>query len=607
MYQSRYFSSILFFLVFALSFPFLVFASTTNGTIDSTYKYAEALDDNFGTINFGLSAGDVHVTDSALTGYAWGENIGWINLAPTNSGVTNNSEGTLGGYAWGEKVGWINFAPTGGGVTINSSGDFLGYAWSDTIGWILFNCNTNSSCGVNDFKVKTDWRPASSRSSGSGGGNGGFSAPTTSSDPAPAPAPAETTAPPVPPAEAPAPDAPAETATTPAPPAPAPSDSGVTASDSSSGSSGESNGGSGGGSSFVGPVLNLAESVKEQIQESFTVAKEITGQVVTDTKRIVQSPVGSVVTKTVSTVGVVSTGAVAAASSLFLNPLSFSELFLIPLRLWALLMTTFGLKKRNRPWGTVYDSVTKQPLDPAYVVLQDLQGNEVNTAITDLDGRYGFLLFPGKYTIVANKTNYIFPSKKLAGKTQDELYQDLYFGEELDVSTEGAIITKNIPLDPEHFDWNEFAKGNQKLMLFYSRRDKIMKKISSVSFSVGLVVALIALLAAPQPYNIGIFAVYCVLLVIRILGVKQKSHGSVIEKGTGLPLAFAIVRVFSIDLNRELFSRVTDKFGRYYCLVPKGKYTISIEKKNLDESYTPVYTSPEIDASKGVISEAVTV
>jgi hypothetical protein len=270
-------------------------------------------------------------------------------------------------------------------------------------------------------------------------------------------------------------------------------------------------------------------------------------------------------------------------------------------------MTTFGLKKRNRPWGTVYDSVTKQPLDPAYVVLQDLQGNEVNTAITDLDGRYGFLLFPGKYTIVANKTNYIFPSKKLAGKLRDELYGDLYFGEELDVSTEGAIITKNIPLDPEHFDWNEFAKGNQKLMLFYSRRDRIMKKISSISFAVGLVVAIVALLAAPQPYNMGIFGLYCALLLVRIFGVKQKAHGSVVEKETGLPLAFAIVRVFSIDLNRELFSRVTDKFGRYYCLVPKGKYTISIEKKNPDESYTQVYTSQVIDAEKGVISEVVNI
>ena len=600
MFFSGHFKTLFLITVFFLVFPFTISASETNGTIDESHKYAEALDSNVGTINFGLAVGDVRVTDSALTGYAWGENIGWINLSPSTSGVTNNAEGTLSGYAWGEKVGWINFNPVGGGVTIDSSGEFLGYAWSHTVGWILFNCVTNSSCGTNDFRLKTDWRPASTRSSssGSGGGNIGFSAPPP--DEAPPPPEAPPPAPEVPP-EAPA-ETPAEST-----PATTPSPAPTRESSSGDSSSGGNSGGSGGGSSFLSPAINLVESAKQQIQESFVVAKETAQQLAVDTKRIVQSPVGSAVTKVVSTVGVVSTGAVVVASSLFLNPLSFSELFLLPLRLWALLMTTFGLKKRNRPWGTVYDSVTKQPLDPAYVVLQDLQGNEVNTAITDLDGRYGFLLFPGKYTIVANKTNYIFPSKKLVGKLQDELYGDLYFGEELDVSTEGAIITKNIPLDPEHFDWNEFTKGNQKLMLFYSRRDRIMKKISSISFAVGFVVAIVALLAAPHPYNMGIFGLYCVILLVRIFGVKQKAHGSVVEKETGLPLSFAIVRVFSIDLNRELFSRVTDKFGRYYCLVPQGKYTISIEKKNPDESYTSVYTSPEIDASKGVISEGVSV
>src|SRR3989344_606239 len=126
-----------------------VFASTTDGTIDSTYKYAWGK--NIGWINFGATNGNAHVTDSALTGYAWSENYGWINLNPTNSGVTNNSEGTLSGYAWGENLGWINFS----GVTINSSGVFAGSASSTISGQISFDCA--------DCTVKTDWRPASAR------------------------------------------------------------------------------------------------------------------------------------------------------------------------------------------------------------------------------------------------------------------------------------------------------------------------------------------------------------------------------------------------------------------------------------------------------------
>ncbi|MEA1937009.1 MAG: hypothetical protein U9N04_02775, partial [Patescibacteria group bacterium] len=45
-------------------------------------------------------------------------------------------------------------------------GYFSGYATGDITGQISFNCSNTSSCGSSDFKVRTDWRPASSRTSG---------------------------------------------------------------------------------------------------------------------------------------------------------------------------------------------------------------------------------------------------------------------------------------------------------------------------------------------------------------------------------------------------------------------------------------------------------
>jgi len=150
-----------------LILPNFVFASNTNGTIDPTYKYAWS--ENIGWINFGCDYCDVHITDSGMTGYAWSANYGWINLAPDTSGVNNNGEGTLLGQAWGENIGWINFS----GVTIDSSGDFSGYASGDITGQISFNCSNTDSCGSSDFKLKTDWRPASTRNSSSDNSNGG--------------------------------------------------------------------------------------------------------------------------------------------------------------------------------------------------------------------------------------------------------------------------------------------------------------------------------------------------------------------------------------------------------------------------------------------------
>ena len=119
-------------------------------------------------------------------------------------------------------------------------------------------------------------------------------------------------------------------------------------------------------------------------------------------------------------------------------------------------------------------------------MLTDLDGNEVSTSITDIAGRYGFLMAPGSYRMVANKTNYEFPSKRLAGQIADELYGNLYFGSDINVDEQNAVIAKNIPMDPVNFDWNEYAKTqNKKLMKFYSRFDVWFMRIINFLFILG--------------------------------------------------------------------------------------------------------------------------
>ena len=157
----RNFSQKLIFSIFALGLLFLsnyALASETEGTIDTTFKYAWS--ENFGWINFGCDNCDVSITDEGITGRAWSTQYGWINLNPTNSGITNDGEGILSGSAWGSNIGWIDFD----GVTINEEGEFLGYATINSdASQINFNCVNGGSCSAADFKVATDWRPASTR------------------------------------------------------------------------------------------------------------------------------------------------------------------------------------------------------------------------------------------------------------------------------------------------------------------------------------------------------------------------------------------------------------------------------------------------------------
>jgi len=106
----------------------------------------------------------VRLSSTFLSGFAWGENIGWINFGdgtpgvggtsyanPTSGTVTgvpdfgvnrDASTGNLSGFAWGENVGWINF---GGGALATppqaarfdaTAHRLRGYAWGENIGWI---------------------------------------------------------------------------------------------------------------------------------------------------------------------------------------------------------------------------------------------------------------------------------------------------------------------------------------------------------------------------------------------------------------------------------------------------------------------------------------
>jgi hypothetical protein len=153
--------------------PVLIPLHALAGNIDPANK--SAYGENVGWINFAPSEGSgVTVAGTAVTGYAWGENIGWINLSPADVGVLNDWQGNLSGYAWGENVGWINFNPPGGGVKIDpATGAFSGMAWGENIGWINF--------APNGLPVKTAWRGETTPPTGSITINGGAQY-TTSTD-----------------------------------------------------------------------------------------------------------------------------------------------------------------------------------------------------------------------------------------------------------------------------------------------------------------------------------------------------------------------------------------------------------------------------------------
>lgn len=285
---------------------------------------------------------------------------------------------------------------------------------------------------------------------------------------------------------------------------------------------------------------------------------------------------------------------------------SFFEFYLLILRALAWLFGFFGVRKQIKSWGTVYDSVTKQPIDPAYVVVHPSNdmSKEVATAITDIDGRYGFLLPRGAYRLEANKTHYVFPSRLLAGKKSDELYDNLYFGDPF-LTDEGDVVNLNVPLDPVGFDWNEFAKQHSTFFQIYSNRELRRLRIIRIITIVGFISTVLAVVFTPGWLNIGVLGLYLILFVVQAWWRFHHRVVSVKQGLTGRPVPFAIIRAFYTDLGQEAKHVVADSFGRFYILLRPGEYYFTIETRGADGVYTKVHQTENLSLPKGVLTKDI--
>ena len=152
-----YFSGPLLYKYFTALMPIIIIVNPGTSTVAGT-----AYGENIGYILFLTDVGSIatpRIVDSnAFMGYGISQDVGYISLncANTNScatsdyKVTVNERGHLSGYAYGENIGYINFDPivdgVDYGVTIDENGYFHGWAYSESVGWISFNCENTNSC-----------------------------------------------------------------------------------------------------------------------------------------------------------------------------------------------------------------------------------------------------------------------------------------------------------------------------------------------------------------------------------------------------------------------------------------------------------------------------
>jgi hypothetical protein len=263
----------------------------------------------------------------------------------------------------------------------------------------------------------------------------------------------------------------------------------------------------------------------------------------------------------------------------------FSALHLDSLHLLNAVLKFFSLKDSKQFWGIVYDSVSKQPLDPVIVKLLYIDGREVETCITDIAGRYGFLATPGKFKIYARKTNYKFPSEYAIGDS-DGVFKDLYHGEFFVLDDETDVIAPNIPMDPVKFDWNQQAK--QEVAKTHPYLKYFLKKLIALAFWFGLFLNFINIW---QTYpKIPIFflvtaGAYVVLLFLAASTAEVRLWGQIKVKRPDLKTPGLILELYSRQFSQVSFGKaMVHPDGRFLLRTNKGKYQLSISEKKADGS-----------------------
>jgi len=258
------------------------------------------------------------------------------------------------------------------------------------------------------------------------------------------------------------------------------------------------------------------------------------------------------------------------------------------------------------PWGTVYDSLTKRPLDPVYVSLRSAETNkEITGAITDLAGRYGFLVPPGEYKLTAMKTHYDFPSSRLRGKHDDLVYDRLYFGENFTVTKEEGVVLRNIPLDAAGTDWNEEEKKRMGLGGSRKRR-QIMIAITNTIFVFGFLFSVYACAVLPDVLNVVIVLSYVVIWVVETLYARHFHLTVVIKHEDGRPLPFALIKILLTGTDILVKKVVADQMGKFYILMTPGSYKVSVEERR-GEEYQKVYENEKMDFPKGIFLKDIIV
>jgi hypothetical protein len=272
---------------------------------------------------------------------------------------------------------------------------------------------------------------------------------------------------------------------------------------------------------------------------------------------------------------------------------------------FSLIPVFFRLRRRPRPWGSVYDSRTKRPLPYTRVEILNDKSRKLESVISDAEGRYGFLT-AGKFaddhnpqiSLRAEQKGYAFPSKEEPTTNEKTIYPNIYRGGLIGVA--GDTVNFDLPMDAAH---PEVRTGLGKhFKITSAKMNTALVILVNTMFVTGVIFGVMSYVFEQSLLNTMLIGLILMNLVLRISGFKMKSFGTTKIRGTNKAMAFSFIAIHDMDGQRVSFT-VSDELGRYFLLAPKGDYVL--------KAYTPAHISPmrttevSISTKRGWINQEV--
>lgn len=246
-------------------------------------------------------------------------------------------------------------------------------------------------------------------------------------------------------------------------------------------------------------------------------------------------------------------------------------------------------RRRKTKWGYVYDSISKNPIPGAQIrIYSEPDGRSRQVQYSQDDGSFGFVVPNGLYSLTGSKEFYSFPSTIAHGKN-DGLYENLYFGEQLEIGinkkqNETDEFKLSIPLDRTKKNVAELV-GADLMMRIRNFFDLIRMPI----LIIGTVLTIFLVIRFDYIYDLFLLALYVAIWFYEIYSrLMPRTFGKVVDE-LGRGLSSAVVRVMNAS-GRIVSTTITGEDGHFRASLEKGTFIFEATKIGYSRSRTGLLT-----------------